>query len=157
MTAFFLAVLHPNIKLQFQTYIKVYHSVLSILLSIISLNYKACKQMQVSVRSKVVSIASLCQQMCSKCYFQFSIQGNPKDYVVVGWDTEKGQQIEAIAIKKLAVDGHPSTGATVRPLIKIEAWLVYFLYTKSIHFLYLTTLVYIFSIHQIYIKQNFVF
>ena len=41
-------------------------------------------------------------------------------------------------------------------LIKIEAWLVYFLYTKSIHFLHLTTLVYIFSIHQIYIKQNFV-
>ena len=42
------------------------------------------------------------------------------------------------------------------PLIKIEAWLVYFLYTKRIHFLYLTTLVYIFSIHQICIKQNFV-
>ena len=45
----------------------------------------------------------------------------------------------------------------VKSLIKIEAWLVYFLYTKSIHFLHLTTLVYVFSIHQIYIKQNFVF
>ena len=46
---------------------------------------------------------------------------------------------------------------SVVALIKIEAWLVYFLYTKSLHFLHLTTLVYIFSIHQIYIKQNFVF
>lgn len=55
--------------------------------------------------------------------FQFSIQGNPKDYVVVGWDTEKGQQIEAIAIKKLAVDGlHPSTGATVRMQYQGQIW-----------------------------------
>ena len=47
-------------------------------------------------------------------------------------------------------------GSDMLSLIKFEAWLIYFLYTKSIHFLHLTALVYIFSIHQIYIKQNFV-
>ena len=59
---------------------------------------------------------------CNKWCFQFPIQRNPKDYVVVGWDTEKGQQIEAIVIKKLAVDGHPSTGATVRMQYQDQIW-----------------------------------
>ena len=68
MTACFLAVLPPNIKLQFQTCIKVYHSVLSVLLSTISLNYKSYASKCKSVRSKVVfdgtdSIARICQQM----------------------------------------------------------------------------------------------
>ena len=61
-----------------------------------------------------------------------------------------------LIVRKHAFEHGKTRLESVLPLIKIEAWLVYFLYTKSIHFLYLTTLVYIFSIHQIYIKQNFV-
>ena len=40
-------------------------------------------------------------------------------------------------------------------LIKIKGYLVYFLYTKSIHYLYHTAVVYIFSIHQIYTQENY--
>ena len=70
--------------------------------------YKACQMIVIASATNVV--------------FNSPIQGNPKDYVVVGWDTEKGQQIEAIAIKKLAVDGHPSTGATVRMQYQGQIW-----------------------------------
>ena len=57
---------------------------------------------------------------------------------------------------KLILSPYSVRGHCAPPLIKIEAWLVYFLYTKSIHRLYLTVVVYMFSIHQIYIKQNFI-
>ena len=40
-------------------------------------------------------------------------------------------------------------------LTKIEVQIVYFLYTKSIQILYYIGCVYIFSIHQIYIKPKF--
>ena len=48
----------------------------------------------------------------------------------------------------------PLPVATVTTLTKIRALIVYFLYTNSIHRMYYIAMVYIFSIHQIYIKQD---